>query len=95
MVSGGRAGRISRQFKIDNGSVVERCARSGAKFFSENPGLEVQVIFHYALDHQTLKHYPGTVSEAEMHSLENLRGIPYDINPNVHLRLIRREWNRF
>jgi len=35
------------------------------------------------------------VSEAEIHSLENLRGVPLDINTEVHLSQIRTEWNRF
>ncbi len=30
-----------------------------------------------------------------MHSVENLRGIPKDINGYVHLSQVRREWNRF
>jgi pyruvate-formate lyase-activating enzyme len=35
------------------------------------------------------------VTEAEIHSLENLRGIPNEINSDVHLSQIRIEWNRF
>ena len=27
-----------------------------------------------------------------MHSLQNLRGIPKDLNPELHLRAIRKEW---
>jgi len=30
-----------------------------------------------------------------MHSLENLRGIPNEINSDVHLSQIRRAWNQF
>jgi hypothetical protein len=37
----------------------------------------------------------GLVSQSEMHSLENLRGIPNGINGRVHLSQIRREWNQF
>jgi hypothetical protein len=34
-------------------------------------------------------------AEAEIHSLENLRGIPNAINSDVHLSQIRVEWNQF
>ena len=30
-----------------------------------------------------------------MHSLDNLRGIPKEINSDLHLSIIRKEWNRF
>lgn len=30
-----------------------------------------------------------------MHSLENLRGIPSEANGELHLRELRKEWNRF
>lgn len=30
-----------------------------------------------------------------MHSLENLRGIPKEVNSDLHLSQIRREWNQF
>ena len=39
--------------------------------------------------------YPGLFSEAELHALENLRGIPNDLNSDLHLRAIRREWDTF
>ncbi len=32
---------------------------------------------------------------SEMNSLENLRGIPKDINGEVHLKAIRKKWNEF
>lgn len=44
---------------------------------------------------QVLRRYPGVVSESEMHSLENLRGIPKELNSDIHLSKIRMEWNRF
>lgn len=37
----------------------------------------------------------GLFTESEMHSLENLRGIPKEINSDLHLSKIRKEWNRF
>ena len=57
---------------------------------------EGAVVVHHAVEQQVLRRYPGVVSESEMHSLENLRGIPKgDINNRVHLSQIRKEWNRF
>jgi len=66
-----------------------------ATFFEANPELEGQVVVHHAVEQQVLERYPGVVTEAEIHSLENLRGVPKDINAEVHLSEIRREWNQF
>jgi len=35
------------------------------------------------------------LTDAEMHSLENLRGIPKELNPEFHLRSIRKDWNEW
>ncbi|MCP3944984.1 MAG: hypothetical protein GY710_26390 [Desulfobacteraceae bacterium] len=64
-------------------------------FFKEHPNLEGNVVVHHAVEQQTLKRYPGVVSKSEIHSLENLRGIPKNINSEVHLSKIRKAWNRF
>ncbi|MED5526903.1 MAG: hypothetical protein VX447_19415 [Pseudomonadota bacterium] len=64
-------------------------------FFDANPETEGNVVVHHAVEQQVQKRYPGIVSESEMHSLENLRGIPKDINSDVHLSKIRKEWNKF
>jgi hypothetical protein len=66
-----------------------------ATFFAANPELEGSVVVHHAVEQQVLNRYPGVVSEAEMHSLENLRGIPNELNSDLHLSQIRREWNQF
>lgn len=50
---------------------------------------------HHTVEQQVLTKFPGVVTEEEIHSLENLRGIPLDINTDVHLSQIRTEWNRF
>jgi hypothetical protein len=42
-----------------------------------------------------IKERGGSVAWQEIHSLENLRGIPLDINTEFHLSLIAIEWNRF
>ncbi|MFC9505082.1 RHS repeat-associated core domain-containing protein [Streptomyces sp. NPDC057002] len=65
-------------------------------FFEAHPELKGKVVVHHAIEQQVLKRYPGLFSADEMHSLENLRGIPKgDINSRVHLSQIRVEWNRF
>jgi RHS repeat-associated protein len=64
-------------------------------FFEANPGLEGQVVVHHAVERQALTRFSGTVTEAQIHSLENLRGIPKAINSDVHLSQIRKSWNEF
>ncbi|WP_254618369.1 RHS repeat-associated core domain-containing protein, partial [Vibrio metschnikovii] len=64
-------------------------------FFEANPDTDGAVVVHHAVEQQVLKRYPDVVSESEMHSLENLRGIPKEVNSDVHLSKIRKEWNRF
>lgn len=54
-----------------------------------------KVIVHHAVEQQVLKRYPDIINESEMHSLENLRGIPKEFNSDLHLSKIRREWNVF
>jgi hypothetical protein len=66
-----------------------------ATFFAAYPELKGQVVVHHAVEQQTLIRFPGVVTELEIHSLENLRGIPNEINNSVHLSNIRREWNQF
>ncbi|RLC20839.1 MAG: hypothetical protein DRI57_03870 [Deltaproteobacteria bacterium] len=64
-------------------------------FFEAHPDLEGKVIVHHTVEQQVLTRYPGIVTEEEMHSLENLRGIPHELNSDLHLSRIRKEWNRF
>ena len=65
-------------------------------FFGANPDQDGNVVVHHAVEQQVKKHYPGVVSDSEMHSLENLRGIPKgSVNNRVHLSEIRKEWNKF
>lgn len=66
-----------------------------ATFFNAYPGTRGSVFVHHAVEQRVLRKYPGVVSESEMHSLENLRGIPKKLNPELHLRKIRREWDAF
>jgi hypothetical protein len=64
-------------------------------FFDANPELKGQVFVHHAVPQKTLQTYPDEVTEAEIHSLENLRGIPSELNSNLHLSQIAREWTQF
>ena len=66
-----------------------------ATFFAANAGLEGKVVVHHAIEQQVLKRFPGLFTEAELNSLSNLRGIPKEINSEVHLSAIRKEWNNF
>jgi hypothetical protein len=64
-------------------------------FFTPNPKLRGRVVVHHAVEQRVLRRYPGVVTQAEMHSLENLRGIPRHLNSELHLKQIRREWDQF
>jgi len=64
-------------------------------FFEAYPELQGKIIVHHAVEQQVLIRYPGIISEDEIHSLENLRGIPNELNSDLHLGRIRKEWNRF
>jgi len=66
-----------------------------ATFLAANQRLPGPVVVHHAVERQVLVRYPGLVTPAELHSLENLRGIPTQLNPTLHLRDIRREWDAF
>ncbi|WCQ97075.1 hypothetical protein NQZ70_09866 [Sorangium sp. Soce836] len=74
---------------------VARVANYREVFFGTHPELRGQVVVHHAVEQQVLKRYPGLFTEAEIHSIENLRGIPKSANPDVHLSQIRRSWNEF
>jgi len=66
-------------------------------FFEQNPELRGEVVVHHGVEQQVLKRpeTKGLFSEEEMHSYDNLRGIPKEVNSDVHLSKIRKEWNRF
>lgn len=66
-------------------------------FFDEYPDLEGKVVVHHGVEQQVLKkpQTQGLFTQEEMHSLDNLRGIPKEINSDLHLSKIRKEWNRF
>ena len=53
------------------------------------------MVVHHAVEQQTLKLFPDVVTASEIHSLQNLRGIPKTLNADIHLSKIRKAWNRF
>lgn len=65
-------------------------------FFAAHPDLDpAQVIVHHAVEQSARFRYPGRFTESEIHSLENLRGIPKDLNTTLHLSDIKRLWDEF
>jgi predicted DNA-binding protein len=65
-------------------------------FFDANPAQEGKVVVHHAVEQQVQTRYPGLVSDSELNSLDNLRGIPKGtLNNRVHLSAIRKLWNKF
>ena len=64
-------------------------------FFEKYPHLRGEVWVHHAVEQRMLEENGGPIKPQEMHSIENLRGIPLDLNTALHLRVIRIAWNRF
>jgi RHS repeat-associated protein len=83
---GGKLGRVVRR-----GSSYYR-----AIFFKANPHLAgADLVIHHAVEQQVLDRYPGVLTEAEMHDSSNLIGVPADINGDIHLSMVRKEWDEF
>ncbi|WP_437967625.1 RHS repeat-associated core domain-containing protein [Sorangium sp. So ce260] len=87
-------GALAEETAAATGAVA-RVANYREVFFGAHPELRGQIVVHHAVEQQVLKRYPGLFTEAEIHSLENLRGISKSANPDVHLSQIRRSWNEF
>ena len=66
-------------------------------FFKQNPELRGKVVVHHGIEQQVLirPETKGLFTEIEIHVYENLRGIPNEINSDIHLSQIRKEWNKF
>jgi RHS repeat-associated protein len=82
----------SLQFPFFNKAVRRDYAKT---FFEAFPKLNGQVWVHHAVEQQVLERYPGVVTEIEINSIANLRGVPNAINAEVHLSKIRRLWDEF
>ncbi|MCU0430693.1 MAG: hypothetical protein MUF42_12080 [Cytophagaceae bacterium] len=50
---------------------------------------------HHSIEQQVQKKWPNLFDEAEINSFPNLRGISGEINSDVHLSRIRKEWDKF
>lgn len=81
---------------------VKKLTRAGSNFrdyrktfFAANPELAGKVVVHHAVEQQVLKKYPDLFTEAELHSLGNLRGIPKPLNNDLHLSKIRKQSDEF
>jgi hypothetical protein len=62
----------------------------------DNADAAADNVIHHAVEQQVRRRYPGLdITPGQMHSSENLRGIPRDINGPLHLSGIRRMWNQF
>lgn len=60
------------------------------------PGIDMsKLVVHHAVEQQVLKLYPGRFGKYELHSIENLRGVPRVLNSELHLRQIRGMWDAF
>ena len=66
-----------------------------ATFLAKYPQLDGKVVVHHAVEQQALRLYPGVFTEGEIHSLENLRGIPKGLDSTMHKSEIAREWRKF
>ena len=64
-------------------------------FFAAHPELRGYVWVHHSIEQQVLKRYPGLFTETELDALERLRGVPNNLNSEIHLSGIRTRWNEF
>jgi len=65
-------------------------------FADANPGIDTsKLVVHHAIEQQVQDLYPGLFTYAEIHSADNLRGIPVSINNWAHLSVMRRAWDAF
>lgn len=102
-VAGGAAAVTRGSRLADKADTLSDAARFGratstdyrGTFFGRHPDLEGKVVVHHAVEQQVQVRYPGLVDDLQLHSYENLRGVPNQLNGDVHLSKIRKEWNRF
>jgi hypothetical protein len=64
-------------------------------FFRAYPELRGKVVVHHAVPQKIQRRFSTLISIAEIHSLENLRGIPKNENGWMHLSMINTAWNGF
>jgi hypothetical protein len=95
--NGAPSGAVSDSSGQGTGASLGQATRTNYRktFFKENPDLKGKVRVHHAVEKRVLEDYPGLFTWQEIHSLENLRGIPNAVNPKLHLSKIRVLWNKF
>lgn len=71
------------------------CLNWRGTFFDAHPWVPTTSWVHHAVERRALIRYPGVVTEEMIHSLENLRGIPIEVNNDIHLTRIKAEWDDF
>lgn len=54
-----------------------------------------KVMVNHEIETEVLSRYPGALKAAEVHGLENLCGIPRELNKPLHLIEMRRFWDHF
>jgi hypothetical protein len=66
-----------------------------ARTFHQVHGRKGDVEVHHAIEQNVLEWYPKLFRPDEIHSLQNLRGIPNDLKNTLHRSIIRKAWNEF
>jgi hypothetical protein len=77
---------------------VERIDEYRKTFFDAHPELQHfknDIVVHHAIEQDLLVMWPRLFSANEINSIENLRGIPKELDDTLHKSVIRKEWNRF
>jgi|LakMenE01Jun11ns_1017448.scaffolds.fasta_scaffold9926369_3 hypothetical protein len=64
-------------------------------FFNQNPSLNGKVVVHHRIEQQVLTKYKKLFTKEELNAIGNLRGIPKDLNNQLHNSFIRKAWNIF
>jgi len=85
------------KFRWDNPDPRVRLSIYQKVYFGAYPNLiGKKIVVHHAIEQQVLHKYPGLFTPQEIHSLDNLRGIPMGrVNNKMHLSLIRKLWKHF
>jgi RHS repeat-associated protein len=67
-------------------------------YFANNPALRAhhgEIVVHHNVPLETLVRRPGIFTPEELNAASNLRGIPLEMNSNLHLSQIHGAWRTF
>ncbi len=64
-------------------------------FFEQYPDLKGRVVVHHSIEQQIITRYPGLFTIEEINECSMLRGIPKEVNNDIHLSKIRKAWDDF